>query len=221
MNTVDVRPAIAGWIFAILVLALFATGGGVSSTECLNGVCHVAYRTSPANVFVAILMLALLLRLRPRRGDDIPATPVKRRVRLAAFLIDFMSIVSLSGLAALIGLGTEAINTGQWSWAVERDFARSTDLLSGVVILALFGGWAYYFHRSIRLGIPTLGQYILGFRMVVGSKTGEPMRPIRHLFLAAYGCAGWPITLLLKDKDGDRSFWWNGIANTRAIHVSH
>jgi len=215
----ELRPAHTGFIVAVLIASLIIFGGAGSQSECLNGVCRVHYHAALPSLLISIPALWLFFLTKPLPGIDVSTSPVRRRVRCLAFLIDTTPILLLTGPIAVVMLVIEALHTGSFHWTVSRDFGRGTDGFLLVFILILFVAWARYFHRSIKLGEPTIGQYVMGFRVIPGSDADAPTKPALHLFLAAYGAAMWPLTLFLRDKNGDRSFWWNGIANTRAIHV--
>jgi len=215
------RPAYLGFGILILLGVLLAAGGSNSRLECVNGFCLVDVKSSLIATLLAPIAL-LVIFLAPKQASfDNDIRPVRRRTRVAAFLLDVVVITLLTGPIASMELALEAVHTGIWSWEFQRTFTRPSDILSSLAFFAIFGFWAVYFHRSIRNGTPTIGQYVMGFRVIPARPDERETRPILHLFCAAYGASAWPVTLLLRDKDGDRSFWWNGLANTRAIHVTY
>lgn len=215
------RPAYLGFGIVILLGVLLAAGGSNAQVACHNGHCFVDATSTPiATLLAPIAFLAIFLAPKQTSLDN-DTHPVRRRTRVAAFLLDLMVITLLSGPVALMMLALEAFHTGIWSWEFQRNFTRTSDIFLWLAVLAIFVVWAVYFHRSIRNGTPTIGQYVMGFRVIPARPGEQGTRPILHLFCAAYGVPAWPVTLLLRDKDGDRSFWWNGLANTRAIHVTY
>lgn len=221
MRLGTLRPAYLGFGLLILLAVLVAAGGNNAHIGCHNGGCRVEISSSPIATLMAPIALLMIFLAPKQTSFDNDTHPVRRRTRVSAFMLDVVVITLLTGPVASMMLALEAFHTGIWSWDIQRDFTRSSDTLLVVSVLAIFVIWAVYFYRSIRNGTPTIGQYVMGFRVIPARLNEQQMRPILHLFCAAYGAAGWPVTLLLRDKNGDRSFWWNGLANTRAIHVTY
>ncbi|MET1257458.1 RDD family protein [Aliikangiella maris] len=142
--------------------------------------------------------------------------------RLGAFYLDFMIVlIGITPLLALPLLIQESSYTGQFVWSFEREFSRSTDsnyILPGVGLAFWF--LFYYFYKHPKSGRQTIGQYVLGYKVV--SNTDEPSDAefgVRVFYSYIGLCAG-PISLYLALKNPDKAFWWDSATNTKVIRVA-
>lgn len=201
-------------IFVIALLFFFGSfspyGAGFTS-ECSNGNCEVAARGSLHGIFAG-LAIGVLVWLMPRKKTESWATePVGVFRRLSAVYINMAVILfTLTNIVVLPILLVEAEYTGEFQWNFERDFSRDWDfLLTGAGVLFLFAAMFYHYYRSLIVGRPTIGQYLMGYRIV---RNGGPwtrttaMKRMGHTLLNL--CA-WPIAVFMALKNEKKAFWWD------------
>jgi uncharacterized RDD family membrane protein YckC len=214
-------------VFILLLMALFTnswvSGGGVgASSECRGAECLVSASSSVGSIFIALASLFFVL-FYPRqeiKTDEESVVGIWRRH--GAFLLDFsLILLVLSPFTALPLLIAEANYTGSFQWAFIREFGRDTDsiyLLPAVVIN--FAILFYYFYYHLREKKPTLGQYVLSYRVIDDeeSTNKKPWYALRVLY-SFLGLCVWPISVILALFKPKKSFWWDGCTNTKVIRV--
>lgn len=90
-------------------------------------------------------------------------------------------------------------------------------LLPGIAVA--FAGLFYYFYGRLRANRQTLGQYVLGYRIVnVTAAKGTP-RHARRVLLSFFGLCMWPISIVVALIDRDKAFWWDAVTQTRAVRT--
>jgi uncharacterized RDD family membrane protein YckC len=160
----------------------FSGGGEIGfSVDSVNGVEHVSAGTSIRAVAAAlIIVIAYLVALDPEPQEAAgPAASTSRRA--AGWFLDFLlSLAAISAVVALLPLASEALATGHFQWHFERDSINAMDwVLSLVGIALVFGGMALYWGLPPVRGGQTIGQAVLGLRVV--STTDQPITLPRSL----------------------------------------
>ena len=184
----------------------------------------------PDLVIVSSSLPALLLgpavfslcvaRQQPTRLDESPL-PVTIWERMSALLIDFASVVVVTiPLISLPGLLLEWQATGTFSWAFEREFMRATDIVSGALFLVILPVLYGYFVTLPRRGYATIGQYIMGYRIVplddFGAKPQYFHRVILSYFLI---CCILAWGYLFRQDEG--VYWWERKTHTIAMRTTY
>jgi uncharacterized RDD family membrane protein YckC len=143
--------------------------------ETHDGVTSVEAGTTPSNVAIFVLGLALfclLMQIKIRVGD-FRVAPLWRR--FAAFLIDFYFSVSvLSSIYAVVPLLLEAVRTGSIRWHYERDYWVPADLVNVILIFVFMATIFMYFAFPLARCRQTMGCFIL--RIATVSAGGSPLR---------------------------------------------
>jgi RDD family len=213
-------------VFLVLVgaflLSSWTSGGGIGvSSVCENTECLVAASASALSVVIAV-GLALFVVLYPQTQavfDFSRAVGIWRR--FGAFVLDFaLVLMVVSPLAALPILIAEGGYSGTFEWSFQRDFVRPTDgayLMSGVVagVLALF----YYFYQHVRVGRPTVGQYVLGYRVIKAIGGDREPRYAMSVLTSFIGLCVWPVSVVLALCHPQKAFWWDSATGTAVVRV--
>jgi len=212
-------------IFAITAILFYLitnfSGGNVGvSSACMDESCMVVASTSLFSImFGVIFILFAILFPRAIRNDGEKLAGFWRR--FGAFLIDFIVIIlSLSPILALPLIITEYSYTGDFSWAFKREFSRPTDnaVIMPSVFISLFS-LVYYFYKFTLMSKPTIGQYILGYRIIGDSVAISKSVALKRVGLSMLGMCAWPIAIIhgLIKK---RVFWWDSGSGSRAVLTS-
>ena len=211
--------------FLVLLIALgsfwgstWLSGGSIGvSSQCVNGQCLVSASTSISAMIIGTFLIIFVIKL-PRGGrEDIEKCAGFWR-RFASFILDFMAvIIALTPVLALPAVLMEYAHTGAFSWVFQRDYSRSSD--SWVIlpsVLLLFAALIYYFYYYTLNSKPTLGQYILGYRVVSIEGTMNSSIALKRVLLSILGMCLWPIAIvhgLIKK----RVFWWDSGSHSIAV----
>jgi hypothetical protein len=125
----------------------------------------------------------------------------------------------VSPLAALPILAVEVKYADTFQWSFMREYSRPTDsLYFSLGGLAGFAALFLYFYQHGRLGRPTVGQYVLSYR-VVPSSGGKPSYALRVL-LSFVGLCMWPVSVILASRNSHKTFWWDGATKTEVVRVA-
>lgn len=211
-------------VLAVFALALIAMNWVAADPlgarlQCRDSRCSVSAASSWGSVVVAMFMGAFLGLYRPRAESPDPSMVVGVWRRLGAFVVDFASVLMVMvPLAAVPVLVAEAHYTAAFNWSFSRDFARPTDtvyIVSGTLVcfLALF----LYFYLHARVGRPTAGQFVFGYRVtpVAGAIPAYGLRVV----LSFIGMCVWPVSLVLALRLPGRTCWWDTATGTTATRV--
>ena len=110
-----------------------------------------------------------------------------------------MAIVAPIG--ALPTLIAEYHFTGTFQWAFEREFERPPDtILILPVALGIFVAMFFYFYLHPKRNRQTLGQYVLGYRVIAARQPLGASYGVRAL-LSFVGLCAWPISVILALRD--------------------
>ncbi|MEM1081597.1 MAG: RDD family protein, partial [Pseudomonadota bacterium] len=115
----------------------------------------------------------------------------------------------------------EANSVGEFRWVINRAENQSADMFSGFIsIICFFAAYFYYFSIHLIQQRQTIGQYLLGFKIVNCSSTHQTHHKLR-IFLSLIGISWWPISIVLALNSPTKRFWWDRIAGYKAIRIIH
>ena len=209
------RLALAGISIASLIVVFRGGGAGFSVTS-VNGVEHVSAVTSlPGLVAALVIFLAYIVALEKEPGER--AGPLASTTRRAAgWFLDFLLVLAaLSAVLALLPLAGEALTTGRFQWQFERDSATALDwLLTLLGIGLMFTGMAFYWGVPPVRGGQTIGQAVLGLRVVGRSDTPPTLRAsLLRGVMVPFAPLLW-VTRFLSNR---RSYFHDDIANVQMV----
>lgn len=219
MNKFLVFLIIAG----IVYLSTFMSGGQVGAGSTCEGSKCITYASSSIwSVILSLCLLCFLIFYPQQKSirDEEKTVGVWRR--FGAFYLDFMVvIIGVTPLLAIPLLWMESTYIGQFQWAFEREYSRELDAYLvlpsiGVAFFVLF----YYFYKHPKAGRQTLGQYILGYKVVADTSELQDAEFGKRVIYSYIGLCTAPISVYFALKKTDKSFWWDSATNTRAIRVS-
>jgi len=214
------RLALAALGIGSLIVA-FSGGGQIGfSVTYENGVQDVSAGTSPrALVAALIIVIALVVAMDPE-SDDRPGRAAASTLRrgVAWFLDLLLSLTAVSALVAFFPLVMEAIATGHFQWQFERNSATVGDWLVGLLgIIFLFAGMATYWGiPAVRAG-QTIGQAVLGLRVV--SATAEPLT-LRACLLRGAMQPFAPLLWVSRFFSSKRSYFHDDVAHVQVVTTS-
>lgn len=192
---------------------------GVQSS-CANSECFVAAGSSPIALVVAIALLVFLFTYPQRqyRPNDQKVIGVLRR--FAAFLLDFAATMIITApIAAVPTVIAEYLYTDTFQWSFKREFVRSTDTAVILpVTLGVFLAMFLYFYLHPKYGRQTLGQYILGYRVIAVDGSVRASFG-KRVFLSFIGLCAWPVSLVLALRSEGKSFWWDAASDSKVVHA--
>lgn len=213
-------------VFIVLVGAYLASawtsGGNIgASSGCVNSDCLVSASSSLLSVVIAVALALFIARYRQVAVTLDSAKVVGLWRRFGAFVIDFAAVLLVvAPVAALPLLIVESHYTGAFHWSFERRFARSTDMVTLMPgIVAAFAGLLLYFYLHPRLGRPTVGAYVLGYRVMASSDTQSAPNWAMRTVCSFLGLCMWPVTVILALRTPQKVCWWDSVAGTQAIRV--
>jgi uncharacterized RDD family membrane protein YckC len=209
--------------FVLLIVLAFVfgttsfSGGYVGvSSECRGGQCFVIASTSIASIILGLIFIIFAIKF-PREIRNNTENRAGFWRRFGAFILDFIAVLmALTPIVALPTILSEYFYTGSFEWAFQRDYSRSTDIL--VIfpsVLILLAGLIYYFYKYTLISKPTLGQYVLGYRIVSNNGAMDSSIARKRVLLSVLGMCLWPIAVIhgLIKK---RVFWWDSGSNSIA-----
>jgi len=171
-------------------------------------------------LIVALALLVLLFTY-PRLDhptDDRKVVGVLRR--LGAFFLDFALIMVIAApIGAIPTLLAEYHYTGTFQWSFVRDFERPTDTaLILPVAIGIFVAMYFYFSLHPKGNRQTVGQYVLGYRVVASGGTLSPSYGHRAL-LSFIGLCMWPVSVVMALRNERKAFWWDAASRTKVVRV--
>lgn len=211
------------WVLLLLIAVLaaqFATSARHGfEANCVNDQCYVVAATSQVGLIASAALTAFLVLYAQRRPQVEHTEPVKLWKRGIALYIDFFVALSIAAPAATLPLLLdEGRVTGAFQWHFERDFARPTDAALAIpAILAMFVVLFSYFYIHLRLRRQTIGQYLMGFRIVPEPDT--EMNAFSVVLLSWIGMCMRPFALYGAAKHPEKLFWWNVQTKTRVVEA--
>ncbi len=213
--------------FLLVIFALYISASysgeylGVQSS-CINSRCVVGAHSSILSIIISIA-LVLFLVLRPNQKvkiQDDRVVGVWRR--LGAFYLDFaLVLLIVVPITAIPMLVAEGQHTGTFEWFFVRKFTRPSDAFFALpAVLACFAALYFYFFYTPFKDRQTLGEYVLGFKIVPANEVGYPPNFGWRPFLGFIGLCTLPISVYYALKKDDKRFWWDTESRTRAVMVS-
>jgi len=184
-------------VVGVFLLSSAMSGGVQAFSECSETGCVVTVSSALISIILAF-GLAIFLPFYPQYENTIDKTSVVGVWRrFGAFYLDFVFVlIIVTPLVAVPLLLAEASYTGMFKWSFEREFSRPDD--SSYLFLGIFAGFLalfFYFYLHGRVGRPTIGQYVLGYRVVRATETlGKPQYALRVVF-SFIGLCWWPVSL--------------------------
>lgn len=218
MRRLTVFLIVAG---AFYLIPAMAGGQAVGTSTCVDNACNVVVSSSPESMILAI-GLALFVVIYPQGANTVDNTRVVGVWRrFGAFVLDYAAILAATvPLAALPALLAEARDTGHFRWSFARTFERPDDwnnfLIPGVAIFIILFA---YFYLHARIGRQTLGQYVLGYRVVRADQAGPSPAYALRVILSFLGLCWWPISVIFALFKPDKAFWWDALTGTRVVRV--
>lgn len=219
MRRITVFLILAGVFFLITTLSSGNVIG--ASSKCVDGACSVNASSSPEDVILAIGLVLFSIIYPQLEGvaDEKRVVGVWRR--FGAFVVDYAAVLAaIAPIAALPVLLAEAHHTGHFRWSFSRNFARPDDWNNFLIPLAvIFVILFSYFYLHARIGRQTLGQYVLGYRVVKAAEAdARPLYALR-VILSFIGLCWWPVSVLFALFKPNKTFWWDTLSGTRAVRV--
>ena len=212
-------------VFAVIALGVITSSWGSADTlgaqlRCENSACLVSAGATPQSLVVAIAILAFLFTYSQREQEPNNQAIVGVWRRLGAFLLDFTTIMVIAApIGAMPTLIAEYYYTDSYQWSFARDFERPTDMLLIMPVgIGIFMAMFFYFYVHAKRGIQTLGQYVLGYRVVAANSAEGPSYGMRAL-LSFVGLCAWPVSVVLAMKHERKAFWWDAATGSQVVRV--
>ena len=202
--------------FALILGAFFLSaslsGESIgSSYSCKGDECVVSGSSSLGSVLISLgIIVFLLARSDQSKGVNLSAVVGVWR-RLGAFYIDFaLVLLVVAPIATLPLLIAEASHSGGFEWSFIRKYARPSDgLLAHSAVFATFGAlYLYFFYHPLKEK-QTVGEYILGYKIVAEPSSGlSPSFGLRPI-VSFIGLCALPASLYFALRKDDKRFWWD------------
>lgn len=187
------------------------------SAECVGGQCIYAASTSVSAILMSAFWGLVLFTNRELPINDASHEAGFWR-RLAAFFIDFWVLMAVFiPIFVMPVLLAEFAHTGDFQWNFIRDFSRTGDwplraFLALVHITAMVKCQAFF----IRNSKPTLGQYILGIRIIPATDSSPPIQATKRVLLSLVGLFIWPIAIYTAIRRR-KVYFWDRMTDTRTV----
>ncbi len=212
-------------VFALIALAAIASSWNSPDTfgaqfRCENSDCFVSAGATSQALIVALVVLVFLFAYsqRDQRTTQLAVVGVWRR--FGAFLLDFTTIMMVAvPIGAMPMLVAEYYYTGSFQWSFEREFVRPTDVpLIMPIALGIFLVMYFYFSLPPKRGRQTVGQYVLGYRVIASGNADVPTYGRRAL-LSFVGLCAWPLSVVLALRHERKAFWWDTATGSQVVRV--
>jgi hypothetical protein len=122
-------------------------------------------------------------------------------------------------LYAPIVASLEFSSTGVWQWSYERLEWQTRDIFGALLLFLMFPGIFYYFYKHHSLGRETVGQYILGYKIIPASNDSPPNYKRRLGDCLVVGVF-WLLVPLLTRGIKNGVYPWDKRSNTRAVRTT-
>jgi uncharacterized RDD family membrane protein YckC len=216
--------SIALVVLSFVAIHAFDIGQVGDSLEWKDGKARVSAGSNLViliwDAFALILFVGLMLRKSNTSFSGVPS----RGRRILAFLIDFwFSLLTISGVGAIIPLLLEAGRTGHFAWHFQRDYAVSSDawiaLPTSLSFMALM---VLYFVLPLTRGKQTVGGFIMRLKVTPPFGGGGRFtfwQALRRTYYEFNGLS--PFLWLSKDwdNDGQGRTWYDVKSNCTVVLV--
>ena len=148
---------------SFVILHIFKIREVGTFAQVSDGKAVVSVGSHPAIiVWDAVAMLLFLTLMLRNTNSTVIGIPSRGR-RIASFMIDFwFSLLTLSGIGALVSLTLEAARTGRFVWHFQRPDAVGTDIVLGFLNVWIFLTlMVLYFVFPLTRGRQTVGCFIM------------------------------------------------------------
>ena len=169
-----------------------------------------------AYTLALVIIVAPIIFLWPR--PKLPLAdhnPVGRFRRYLAAMID-LTCLSFATFAVIFPSAyiIEWFATGSWQWFWTRDInvTESRDIVILTAYFSAYFGMYQYFWRHLQSGKPTVGQFVMGYRII--ALEDAKLRQRLHSGIVALWL--WPLALF-KTYDKAGITYWDRDTNTRAV----
>ena len=203
-------------IFLLLLAAFVGMGqmapeGSGFQFRCVDDDCVAAAATSLGGIFGGVVF-GVLIFLLPRKKieqDGLSSVGIFRR--LGALYVDMFAVMlPLTGLFTLPILFVEAAHVGEFHWSFYREFSRDTDMAIALPsVLVIFLVLIVYHIGHLVKGRATLGQYVLGYRIVGGEMPWTKARAFKRMGWTFLTLAIWPIAIFVALNKPGKLFWFD------------
>ena len=202
------------YIQILLIIVIFYIAIILSDVEmnniiqCVNDSCLVSVSTSFVLLIASITLGMILFNYKQYDYEFDESEAVSFFARFGAVIIDMhYALIIILPLSSIIPLFLEFIITGNFSLSFERDFIRPYDYIVQIPsIIASFVLVYYYFYWHLSNDKATVGQYILGYRIVF-SDTREPGIYHKRVRLSMLGLWFYPYYFVKALMDKHNSYW--------------
>jgi uncharacterized RDD family membrane protein YckC len=84
--------------------------------------------------------------------------------------------------------------------------------------IGVFVAMYFYFSLHPKNNRQTMGQYVLGYR-VVAADSGTPPAYRARALLSFLGLCMWPVSLTMALLNERKAFWWDAASKTKVVRV--
>ncbi len=217
------------WVFLPIAVALFIWGYFPNqptigaSAEWTNGDYHFAGGTEPWAIVLAVGIIGLYLLLQYSTVDESvqPLPGVFRR--FVAFCLDFiLAVMAMAPILGIVPALMEWKRTGEFAWSFERDTTAFYDgWVSGLGVLVVFTGLAFYNAWPIVRRRPSPGTCIMGYQVVadegVTLTLGKAL--LRTLLGFISVCTAYLAPFIFRDRKMGK-FWLDRVFGTHAVKLN-
>jgi uncharacterized RDD family membrane protein YckC len=208
--------------FAMYIFQIHQVG---FSQTAANGRSEVSAGSHPVMLIWFVFSVALYVALMFANDATVAIGLASMKRRMAAFVVDFwFSLLSLSAVGALLPLCLEAIRTGHFSWAFERNYTENTDVLFDFpLVFVMIGLMFLYFVVPLTKGRQTVGCLVMGIKVTPpfgdeGQFTFK--QAVRRTWFEFQGMCTLPF--FLKDgRDSEGRTWYDIETDCRVVLVKY
>lgn len=198
-------------IFCAALLKYLIPAGSGFSVKCVNDQCQTVAASSLQSIAFGLVFLLLILFF-PRKEMIMDSEKKMGFLRrLGAIYVDlFVLSIAISGVLTLPLLIIEYHHTGEFKWSFYREYTRATDWYIGtVMVFFTFGVWGYYHYRSLMLDRPTIGQYVLGYKIYGNGQAWTRSRILKRFGWTLLTMSIWPGAIFFAWSKRNRALWFD------------
>lgn len=217
------------WVFLLIAVALIIlcylpnqpTIG--ASAEWVNGDYRFAGGTEPWAIVLAVVIIGLYLLLQYSTVDGSGQLLPGVFRRFVAFWLDcILAMFAIGPILGIVLTLMEWRHTGEFAWSFARDtWAPYDGWVSGILVLAMFAGLAFYNAWPIVRHRPSPGTCIMGYQVVadegVTLTLGKALLRTLLGFIAV--CTAYLVPFIFRDRKQGK-FWLDKVFGTHAMKLS-